>query len=210
MRNSRKIAAAAGLLVLGVYLGTTTGFVSGGDVVTRSLAFAIGPVAIIGIFRLLDTINGDRHRQAIRICRVFLVSAFVLFTTMVILQQMTLLQFRALEANPLAVGADQTLRVVRAGVNFTQLGIDVAFDVFYCAGVMLLAGVLYSHPAFGRAIGVLGLAAAGALLVLNLMAFPSVPTEAGLPDLGPVTALWWVLVIGLQLRRARTHELTAA
>lgn len=208
--NSRKIAAGAGLLVLGVYLVTTTGLVSGRDAVTRSLAFAIGPVAIIGILRLLDTINGDRHRQAMRICRVFLVSAFVLFTTMVILQQMTLLQFRALEANPLAVGAGETLRVVRAGVNVTQLGIDVAFDMFYCAGVMLLAGVLYSLPAFGRVIGVLGVAAAGALLVLNLMAFPSVPAEAGLPDLGPVTALWWVLVIGLQLRRSRTHELTAA
>lgn len=208
--NSRKIAAGAGLLVLGVYLVTSTGLVSGGDAVTRSLAFAIGPVAIIGIFRLLDTINIDRHRQAIRICRVFLVSAFVLFTTMVILQQMTLLQFRALEASPLPVGVDETLRVVRAGVNFTQLGIDVAFDVFYCAGVMLLAGVLFSLPAFGRVVGVLGVGAAGALLVLNLMAFPSVPTEVGLPDLGPVTALWWVLVIGLQLRRARTHEWTAA
>jgi hypothetical protein len=208
--NGRTIAAGAGLVVLCVYLVTATGLVSGRDAVTRSLAFAIGPVAIIGIIRLLDTIDGDRHRQAIRICRTFLVSAFVLFTTMVILQQMTLLQFRALEANPLADGAGETLRVVRAGVNFTQLGIDVAFDVFYCAGVMLLAGVMYSLPAFGRVIGVLGVATAGALLVLNLMAFPSVPAEVGLPDLGPVTALWWVLVIGLQLRRAKTHELTAA
>jgi hypothetical protein len=210
MMNSRRIAASAGLLVLGVYFVTTTGVVSGRDVVTRSLAFAIGPVAIIGIFRLLDTLNSDRHRQAIRICRVFLVSAFVLFTTMVILQQMTLLQFRALEASVPALGTGETLRVVRAGVNFTQLGIDVAFDVFYCAGVMILGGVLYSLPAFGRVIGALGVAAAGALLVVNLMAFPSVPTEVGLPDLGPVTALWWVLVIGLQLRRSRTLALTAA
>lgn len=201
MTHGRRIAAATGIVALAVYLITTTGLVSGGDALTRSLAFAIGPVAILGVFRLLDSIDSPLHRPTVRATRVFLVSAFVLFTTMVILQQMTQLQFNALEASPLAAGAAPTVRLLRAGVNFTQLGIDGSFDVFYCAGVMLLAGVLYGHPAFGRLVGVLGIASAGALLVLNLVAFPRIPTEVGLPDLGPATALWWLLVIGLQTRR---------
>jgi hypothetical protein len=80
-------------------------------------------------------------------------------------------------------------------VNLVQLGADVAFDVFYCLGMILYGAVFYRTAGFGRLLGVGGIVAAGGLLAMNLASFPYVPAESGLVDLGPVTGAWWVLVI---------------
>lgn len=87
---------------------------------------------------------------------------------------------------------------------------DVAFDVFYCVGLMMLAAALARHPAFGRAVAVFGFISAAGLLALNLVAFPYTPSEAGLVDLGPVTGVWWLLVIVLQIRRMRRGRVRLA
>jgi hypothetical protein len=78
----------------------------------------------------------------------------------------------------------------------------VSFDIFYCLGVILVSVAMYSHRDFGRIIGVFGVLSAASLLWLNLAAFPKVPDESGLVDLGPLTAVWWLAVI-IQLMRSR-------
>jgi hypothetical protein len=210
MNRFRTLAIVAGVVGLAVYLATTTGVVRGTDAVTRSLAFLIGPIAIVGIFRLLDVLGTSADARFLRICRVFFAAAFVLFTAMVVVQQTTQLQLASAQAGSTAEVAPGTFRLVRFGVNTVQLGLDVAFDIFYCCGMLLFAGFLYAQPGFGRVVGVLGMASAGGLLVLNLVAFPQPPSAAGLPDLGIATAVWWLVVIALQLRRTGLRPRSAA
>jgi hypothetical protein len=88
-----------------------------------------------------------------------------------------------------------------------QLGIDVCFDIFYCLGMILMSLVMVRDEAFGPLIGGSGAALGAALIALNLYTFPTPPDSAGLVDLGPVTGIWWIVVIVrmVQLeRRARS------
>ena len=203
MTRGQRLLAALGIITLTGYLVTATGIVGSVNQVTLVVIFAIGPVAIIGISRLLDSLVPELGAPNVRLARIFLATAFVLFTVMVVVQRMIVLQFRDMGAAAPDAATAHTLQVVRSGVNLVQLGLDVAFDVFYCVGLMLFAIAIARHPAFGGVVGALGVTCGAALLALNLIAFPYTPRDAGLVDLGPVTGLWWMLVIALQIRRAR-------
>jgi len=185
-----------GLAVVGVYLATATGLLRAGGNLVLVPIFAIGPVAIVGVLSIHDRLAGDHDGLLLRSATVFLVAAFALFTLMLVVQQLVALQFRDLRAHAGGAAAVDLLRSIQQGVDLVQLGVDVAFDIFYCLGVILLAGVMCRAREFGRILGMAGIVVAGGLLVLNLAAFPYVPAESGLIDLGPITGLWWVAVIG--------------
>jgi hypothetical protein len=62
---------------------------------------------------------------------------------------------------------------------------------------------------FGRLIGGFGIFTSTALLILNFWTFPIPPAEAGLIDVGPLTGLWWIVVIVLWIRADRAEVGTA-
>lgn len=95
-----------------------------------------------------------------------------------------------------------------AGVSLSPvyLGLDVAWDLYAGVGTLGFAAALSRHPAFGPLFGWPGIAVAVGLLGLNIATFPTPPGEAGLVDLGPAVALWYVAVsiqLARRLRRAR-------
>lgn len=205
MTRSRNLLTALGVTTLLVYLTTSTGLVDGSSKLILALAFGIGPMAIVGVLGLVERLVPHASERMTRLSRIFLVSAFVLFTLMVIVQQMTLMQFETLRAAADPV-MTESLNVIFNGVNTVQLGIDVAFDLFYCIGIIVLAAGMYRHPEFNRFTSIFGVVSAGALLALNLYAFPNIPKESGLVDLGPVTGIWWLMVIAQVIRtRWRTR-----
>ncbi len=191
----------AGILVIGAYLGSTTGLLPG-DRLMLIPVFALGPVAVVGMLSIHERLSAGRPTLALRAGTVLLVIAFVLFTLMVVVQQTVALQFRDLRASADAPTAE-LLRTIFTGVDFVQLGMDVTFDLFYCAGMTLLAFVMFHHSEYGRWLGGFGMASALSLLALNLVTFPYVPAESGLIDLGPVTGVWWLLVIVQMIRNDR-------
>jgi hypothetical protein len=203
MSLNRRILAGLGVVVLIGYVATATGVVHSVPRLSLLVGFALGPLAILGVLRLTAELSPSPDPATLRVARLFLVTAFTLLTLMVVLQQMVQLQFRHFLAAAPDAATVATLGLVFKGVNLIQLGVDVAFDLFYTLGMIALALLLYRHPAFGRLVGGFGILSATGLLALNLVAFPYVPTEAGLVDLGPVTGLWWLGVIMLQIRRVR-------
>lgn len=99
--------------------------------------------------------------------------------------------------------AERALHAAYEAANGIQLGLDVAFDVFLGLGTALLATNMWQHPRFGRLLGVSGVAIAVALVVLNLVAFPEPPAEAGSIDLGPLVGTWYLVVTGRLAMSAR-------
>ena len=98
------------------------------------------------------------------------------------------------------------LRLIFKGTNLVQLGIDVAFDIVYSLGLILLSAAFLRHSRFGVVLGIYGIVTGGLLLAFNMATFPVPPAEAGLIDFGPFTGLFWlVLIIGgfISGRRAR-------
>ena len=57
-----------------------------------------------------------------------------------------------------------------------------------------MAGALVRHPRFGWLYAVPGALAGLAVLIIAVLAFPQDPVAAGLYDLGPLLALWWLAV----------------
>ena len=89
-----------------------------------------------------------------------------------------------------AAGTTEIANSIWLAVDQVQLGIDVAWDVYISIGTLLIAWNLRSHPRFGPFFGWPGVVIASSLLVLNLVTFPTPPSQAGLVDLGPALGLW--------------------
>ena len=83
------------------------------------------------------------------------------------------------------------------------LGLDVAWDVFGGAGTLLLALALWHHRAFRPWLALTGILVSVLLLVFNIATFPTPPAEAGWFDVGPLVALWYVVLCVRVLMVAR-------
>jgi hypothetical protein len=194
-KTGLSVVALLGLLVVLVYIATAVGLLKDVTPLTLALVFAIGPVAIVGVLHISEHLAREAPGLTLRAATVFLVIAFALFTLMLVVQQSIFFRYRELGSEATDPSSFENLQAAFGLVNQVQLGIDVCFDLFYCGGVVLLSLVLYRHADFGRLIGAFGAVAGAALLILNLGTFPHPPAEAGLVDLGPVTGVWWVVVI---------------
>ena len=100
-----------------------------------------------------------------------------------------------------ATGMTDVARSIWSAVDQVQLGVDVAWDVYISIGTLLIAWNLRNHPRFGPLFGWPGVVLAFSLLVLNLVTFPTPPSQAGLIDLGPALGLW-SLAMAIQLIRS--------
>lgn len=196
-----------GLVVILVYLGTATGVIEDVNKLILILAFAIGPVAIVGVIEIYRRLSTQGNSLILKVGTVFLITGFALLNLMLVVQQMIFLQFQQFRSDAVDQATKDALRLVFKGVNLVQLGIDVSFDIFYCAGLILISLVMYRHPNFGKFFGILGVASAAGLLILNLYAFPYIPAETGLIDLGPITGLWWLVVVVQLLRLDRREKM---
>ena len=74
------------------------------------------------------------------------------------------------------------------------LGLDVAWDVFGGAGTVLFGFALWQHPRFRPLMALSGILVGALLLAFNLATFPTPPAEAGWFDVGPLVALWYVVL----------------
>jgi hypothetical protein len=81
-----------------------------------------------------------------------------------------------------------------------SLALDVGGDLYVAAGTFLFALAMRRAPGFGPGFAWTGMALAAGLLALNAATFPVPPGDAGLVDLGPAVALWYVAV-SIQLAR---------
>lgn len=194
-----------GLVVVLTYLATALRLIRTVDNLILILVFAIGPVAIVGVLEIYERFPATKATLVLKAGTVFLIVAFALFNLMLVVQQLVRLQASEMISVASEEATKQALQAVLRMVDLVQLGIDVSFDIFYCLGVILVSVAMYSYRDFGRIIGVFGVLSAVALLSMNLAAFPEVPSESGLVDLGPITAVWWLAVIVQLIRKRRTN-----
>ena len=156
-----------GLAGLLLYLGLAFGVIPGPDRLVIALAFLVSPLAIIGMVTLYRRMREQNDSASLASGFVLLVSGFILFHLMIVVQQ-ALFWFRD---QAIASAADDAiraqLRLVHGAVNGVQLGADVAFDVFYCLGILLISFVMYRDPRFGRIVAVFGMLSAGGSPVLQ-------------------------------------------
>ena len=181
-----------GLAILLAYLNFAFGWVLLSQRLTLVLAFAIGPVAVLGTLSLSESLARVFGTSRLRPGTIFLVIGFALFTLMATMQQAVFAEYQELLGATESAQAPASLKESFALVNRVQLGADVAFDIFYSLGIILVSSAIVRGRWFERVVGAYGLVVATGLLVLNLWFFPTPPAAAGSVDLGPATIAWWV------------------
>lgn len=198
--NWVKIGVAAGLVAVASY---TFLLLASGDFRVAYVGASLFSVALgLASYGLYQFLTIERRSAIAQTAMVSTIVGAVVFLAMASIQ---------LSARSDLGGVDPTtLGVVYELVDRVQLGLDVAWDVYFAVGMALFGVAAYSHPRIGRLIGALGVAVASALLGLNIATFPIPPASAGSFDLGPFAGLWY-LVVTIQIIRslgwARTKTL---
>lgn len=190
----RRLGLVAGLFML-AYLNFVLGWVALPQRLALLLAFGLGPTAILGVLSLSARLETAFSAGTLRAGRIFLIIAFTLLTLMLTIQQAILAEYQRLRTEAALAGTAAALRQTFSLVNHVQLGADMAFDVFYSSGMILISLALVRQSGLPRLVGVYGIGAGIGLLWLNLRAFPTPPALAGTVDLGPFTIVWWVGLI---------------
>jgi hypothetical protein len=165
------------------------------------LFFAFGPLlcmASVGLYHFLK-----RHRNSVKLQA----GSLFLFTSGVVTTMMATMQgsIRYLLNQYIGEAPDEStreiLRLILRGVDTTQLGLDIAFDIFISVGTFLIAMAMLTHPKFGNVFGYSGMIVSGVGLLFNLITFPLNPGTRGLIDAGPFFGIWFT-VVAIQVIRS--------
>ena len=162
-----------------------------GDSGALFLGFALATISLVGVMKSVAAIALAVPLLIIGV-PIFLVIGFALFTLMATMQQAVFAEYQQLLGATAPAEAPASLRESFALVNRVQLGADVAFDIFYSLGIILISIVIVRTRGLGRVVGAYGLVVATGLLALNIGFFPTPPAAAGSVDLGPATIGWWI------------------
>lgn len=163
------------------------------------LAAFFGPllmVAFVGLYHLL-VVQGKTLTALLG--TVFSVAGALVVNLMLLVQLSVRMGTREYMENAGVVIIEKIQWISRI-VDQVQLGLDVSWDIFISLGTVLFGIAMFSHPRFGKLMGVAGVLVGFLLLVTNLITFPQPPAEAGYFDFGPIMGLWYVLVAILSLR----------
>lgn len=159
---------------------------------------ALGPLGVVASVELGHFLARKGSSVATRVGTAFGVVAFALWEVVVTVQNGTRELWREFivpDLQTMLEGGTEAVQLIYRGVNAIQATVDVGFDIFYCLAILLFSALMWKDERFGRLIGGFGILSSCGLLIINLWTFPRPPAEAGLFDLGPVTGLWWIVVI---------------
>ncbi len=183
------VGSTAGILSILAYAGAVMPLLP--TRVGLVLAFAFGPLlsfAFVGFYHFLKAHRNSPVLQAAMLCGVL---AGTLVNLMLVVQQA--LFIGTPKADRIAIGP------AWSALNKIQLGMDVSWDIYISVATILIGLAIWSHPRFGRAYSLVTITLGSTLLALNLATFPIPPAEAGSFDIGPLVALWF-LVLSIRMR----------
>lgn len=157
---------------------------------TLVLAFSFGILLMIASIGLYYFIALNKKTVSLQLGVLFNIIACAVVVLMFTLQ-LALVSVKQTDGD---VIQKEVMNYVFHLFNIAQLSFDVVWDVFLSLGTILFAINMLPHPKLGKVIGIIGMIFGTGLLVLNISTFPIPPGEAGLIDIGPLTAAWYLAV----------------
>lgn len=196
-RSMARAGALAGIASVLAYFGAA--FMPLPDAISRLLAFAFGPLLGVSFLGLYHALASHSDGPALRFGVALGLLAGCTVTIMLSVQMGNNMIFaEQLDAADASTTAGQAARdaamLSHRAVNRVQMLIDVAWDVFICGAGLGIGAAMLGHPRYRWLFGATGIAASAALLYLNLDTFPAGPAYAGSVDLGPLLAVWFLVV----------------
>ena len=154
------------------------------------LAFAFGPLLSIASLGSVYALEKDHPRVGLRIAGTLGAAAGFTVLAMLTVQQAL---FAAYSDIPQSDPARASLITLGNAVHF---GLDIAWDCLIASSITLFALHFWRISTFGKALSITGMVCGAGLFVINMAAFPHPPESIGWLDMGPLCALWMLLVYG--------------
>jgi hypothetical protein len=165
--------------------------------VNRILFFFFGPFMIVSIMGLYHHLVEKGNVISAQLGTLLVVLSGVAHTIMATMQGSIAVRMRQYISESGTEAEKEIFRDIYKSVFSTQLGVDMAFDIFISIGVILLSVSMWSHKSYGKTISVAGILIAATGLSFNLIAFPENAGIYGLIDPGPLFGLWFTAVVVL-------------
>ncbi len=165
--------------------------------IIRIAFFSVGIFGVVSVGGLYHLIKKHKDGVVLQMAVLLSIVTFAFFTLMAVIQETTFVFWQeSLAANQ----SGENINSIWQAVNAVQLGMDIAFDIFYGLTFVLYSILMFRHPRFGKIFSISGIILFSSLLFLNLFTFPNPPASKGLFDVGPITGLWALAVIIQSLR----------
>ncbi len=163
--------------------------------VGRPLFLISGPTYALSIYCLGQWMKRDYDSIALRLAIMMNVIAGVVNGAMAAVQSLN----GAVISEKIKATADEgkidLYRAAFLGTNNTQLGLDIAWDVWINLGTALFAFAMIRHFPLRPWLGIIGMAIALGSFINNMIYFPWPPADKGSIDLGPFIGVWWGAVL---------------
>jgi hypothetical protein len=195
------LPAAAAVAGIFLFLLLTTQQIHLSRPVSLLVIFSVAIAAIGATIAIYNDLVPRQRSTILSLGAVSMVLAFTLLVLMVFVQQAILAALD--EVKTLSI-TEQTHQALALALNYIQLGMDVAFDAFYCTGLTCLSVALIREKGWAAVNGIYGVFIATLMLGFNLLTFPIPPANAGLLDLGPFTLIWWIAIIFLGVAESKS------
>ena len=168
------------------------------DTASLILAFAFGPLVSIASLGLVHSVEQGTPHVGARIAGFFGAAAGVTVLAMLTVQQALFAAYgRVPESDP----SRTALMDVGNAIHF---GLDIAWDCLISACIVLFAIHMWGVSMFGKILSATGVLCGALLFAINMAAFPDPPDSIGWVDMGPICALWMLVVYLWMLRWARS------
>lgn len=184
-RSWIRAGLAAGVLAMADYM--LLQLLPGPKLLLLALVVAFAPLLAAGAMGVYQVAALHRPGVALQVGTGAVAVAGVVFTLMGLVQLAGRASLAALDAGGETGAARRAIETVR-------LGFDLGWELGFALGAVLVAWALLRHPRFGWLYAAPGVVAGLAVVTVAFLAFPEDPVSAGLLDLGPVLALWWLAV----------------
>ena len=188
-----RIAVICGVLASVCYILST--MVSLPFRVDYILFFAFGPLLMASVFGMYNYLKAEKDSIALQMAALFLIAAGIAFTMMATMQGSIRHAFRGEMSAVVDDEARAEIRTRFLGVDSTQLGLDMAFDIFISSGTFLLGLALASHSRFGWWFAAPAMAVSALGLTLNTITFPENSGVAGYVDPGPFFSIVFGVIV---------------
>ncbi len=163
--------------------------------IDRPLFLISGPSYALAIYCLGQWLHRDYDSISMRLAILMNIIAGVVNGMMAAVQSLN----SAVISEKIKATTDSDLivqyKTAFLATNNTQLGLDIAWDIWINLGTAMFAFAIIKHFAFRPWLGILGICIALASFVNNMITFPWPPASRGSIDLGPFIGVWWGLVL---------------
>jgi len=168
--------------------------------IALGFAFLLFAVALMGMRSLMEN---EKPRISVTLGTLFGIISCPIMTVQMLVQGTVMVKLGKMCAAAADEPERQAIILLYQGLRNFDIGIDLAFDMFFFSAWILLGLAMLKSRSFGKILGAFGLIYFAVTAFLNLRSAPTPPTL----ELSPIGALWILVVFIRMLRSAKSLKL---